>query len=283
MAIFALFFDVRYPPSTTLVRKCASQAMSFGASLNILVDVSRTRAERWYWPDVLHGNSKADTSVIVDGALAEAKTILESYGVEYHIQKVDTSDYASGLNTHINPKKTHALVIPSKLLHSHHPIKRELTSIAAPILVVTEKEWHKPLRIGVGVDPLHLNARDLDFDRKLLRIVTRWASSSKGNFSLLHSCYIPPLAIGAKMKIHAIHKEEVLALARGSELSEDDIHLLTGFPEDTIPNWISKAGLDILVMGSFSRSHKKSKWLGSTCSALIDTMPCDLLLIGPQL
>ena len=61
-------------------------------------------------------------------------------------------------------------------------------------------------------------------------------------------------------------------------IASDNIHAVMGQPVTTIVNLVEELNCDLLVFGTHGR-HGWRKILGSTASALVQSAPCDMLMV----
>lgn len=85
-------------------------------------------------------------------------------------------------------------------------------------------------------------------------------------------------AIGGEMQL----REELLAvmqqIADEHGIAHDQLHCLLGHPASAINDMAVKIGADLLVIGSHGK-HGIRLLLGSTANAILQTSPCDALLV----
>lgn len=147
--------------------------------------------------------------------------------------------------------------------------------------------------ICASVDPLHEADKPAALDLKLIAIARSLSESVKSRMHIAH-CYNPlprTLAFDASIvvdydsyasEIRKRHGEALETLANENDIAPSSRHLLTGYPEEAIPEFIEKQGISLLVMGAISRSRIDTALLGHTAERLLDDCPCDVLVIKPE-
>lgn len=188
-----------------------------------------------------------------------------------------------------------------KTTHHHNPIKR---------LLLTNTDWQLirhcevPLwlvkraddlltDICASVDPLHEADKPAALDLKLIAAARSLSESVKSRMHLVH-CYNPlprTLAFDASIvvdydsyaaDVRKRHADAFEKLADQNDVAEPSRHLLSGYPEEAIPDFIDKQGINLLIMGAVSRSRLDTALIGHTAERLLDDCPCDVLVIKPK-
>lgn len=188
-----------------------------------------------------------------------------------------------------------------KTTHHHNAIKRLFLSNSdwelirhceKPVWLV--KRADDPIKhLCAAVDPLHEADKPAALDLKIIATTRSLAESLQGQLHLLH-CYNPlPRTLvfdasvitdydGYAEQVRDRHVQAFEGLAANNEVSPGAAHLLQGYPEEVIPDFIERQAVNLLVMGAVSRSRLDSALLGHTAERLLDDCPCDILVIKPE-
>ena len=163
-----------------------------------------------------------------------------------------------------------------------------------PVPLWLVKQPDTPLRnICAAVDPLHETDKPAALDRKLVETARGLASVTGATVHAAH-CYNPlphTLAFdtglvadydGYAAQIEHQHADALSAFADELGLTSAQRHLLRGFPEQAIPEFVTQNGIDLLVMGAISRSRLENALVGHTAERLLEEVPCDMLIIKPD-
>jgi universal stress protein E len=59
-------------------------------------------------------------------------------------------------------------------------------------------------------------------------------------------------------------------------------HLASGNPATVIPRLARELGAGIVVMGALSRSGLSRVFIGNTAERVLESLPCDVLVIKPE-
>lgn len=166
------------------------------------------------------------------------------------------------------------------------------TSPVPVLLVKTTGIYERPVVLA-AVDPSHANAKPTNLDKRILRQGALFSEALQGSLHAVHA-YIPLptpfpsnlLTEGAVQKLTA----DIAAKARrgferavrAHEIPKTRRHLLARHPINAIEETARKFNSAIVVMGALSRSGLKRLFFGNTAEALLDSLPCDFLIVKPD-
>ncbi|TEW54675.1 universal stress protein [Psychromonas sp. RZ22] len=190
-----------------------------------------------------------------------------------------TADYLSVLNDEVHSQEQTLVVIEDNIVAKRHSIFQKLTAIDAPVLIVNKKPWRNPIKVLAAVDPIHENASTGRVDTHIVSYTEQLAALLKAKWSVVHCCNITwPLA-KYKTKILAAHRNGLTFFAKKQRITLDKCILLEGMPETALTAHIIEQNSNILVIGLIARNKLEQLWIGSTTTALLTDLPCDMLLI----
>lgn len=147
--------------------------------------------------------------------------------------------------------------------------------------------------ICASVDPLHEADKPAALDHKLLGTARALGDVTGASVQAVH-CYNPlphTLAFDTGLvanydsyaaEIHQQHADAFGDFATANGLSAEHQHLLRGYPEQSIPEFVDNNGVDLLVLGAISRSRLENALVGHTAERLLDEVSCDMLIIKPD-
>jgi universal stress protein E len=165
-----------------------------------------------------------------------------------------------------------------------------------PLLLTKAKRWTEPTVIVAAVDPSHVNDKPAALDHEVLQGAHVLAGATHGSVHALHA-YLP-IALSAEvatgmpvimsaMTPKMMDEERVAALEQVQTLCKpfgiDSQHAAVklGVASDVIPNFAEEVDADVVVMGAISRSGLARLFIGSTAERVLETLPCDVLVIKP--
>jgi len=168
-----------------------------------------------------------------------------------------------------------------------------LRTSPVPVLLVKTAGTYKSPVVLAAVDPSHANAKPTNLDERILRQGALFSEALQGSLHAVHA-YIPLptpfpsnlLTEGAVQKLTA----EIAAKARRGferivrtyEIPKARQHLLARHPINAIEETARKFNCAIVVMGALSRSGMKRFFVGNTAESLLDSLPCDFLIVKPD-
>ena len=162
----------------------------------------------------------------------------------------------------------------------------------APLWLVKQPDTELQ-NICASVDPMHEADKPAALDHKILDTARALAGVTGARVQAVH-CYNPlphTLAFDSGLvanydsyaaEIHQHHADAFGDFANSHGLSADQQQLLRGYPEQSIPEFTEKDGVNLLVLGAISRSRMENALIGHTAERLLDEVPCDMLIIKPD-
>ena len=193
--------------------------------------------------------------------------------------------------------------------HFHSAISRALFTNAdwhlirecpVPLMLTKSAQWSSPIRVAAALDPGHTDDKPASLDHELLEAARNLAAAMKGEALAVH--VFDPLLVMAGMaatgsgigavpvvdvelikSLREFHDREFRAvLARHADFA-GPADLIDGAPLTELPAYAERRKIDMLVMGAVSRSAIRRFLVGSTAERLLDRLPCDILIVKPDL
>jgi universal stress protein E len=165
---------------------------------------------------------------------------------------------------------------------------------ARPVLLLKNaREWREPVILG-AVDPSHAHSKPAQLDADIVARGTALGRALRGSFELLHANFPTGFALmmadpamdaaGLEIvyeKLKASSKARFEAFAAKVHIPRSRCHLVDTDPEFAIPHLARKLGADVVVMGAVSRSGLKRVFIGNTAERILESLPCDVLVVKP--
>ena len=106
---------------------------------------------------------------------------------------------------------------------------------------------------------------------------------------MLHAAYPPLLAVAAATDGNATYSS-YLETARvdfarfftGEHIAPTHAHLVPGDPATVLPRFAKQLHAGIVVMGAVSRSGLGRVFIGNTAEQVLESLPCDVLVVKPD-
>jgi universal stress protein E len=190
--------------------------------------------------------------------------------------------------------------------HYHSLLRRSLfsntdwnlirTCPARLLLVKPRAIGHVPCVVA-AIDPLHPRDNGGRLDAQILDSANELAHLLGGQTHIVHSFdvasiiasstdgLIVPLALPIEAiteSMEKAHAEAVQALATAHDVPRERVQVVQGFTRNVLVNATERLNADVLVMGAVSRSVMERLVIGSTAEAVLDQIPCDVLIVKPQ-
>ncbi|MGO9934998.1 MAG: universal stress protein [Steroidobacteraceae bacterium] len=163
-----------------------------------------------------------------------------------------------------------------------------------PLLMANNKPWGQPPTILSAVDLHQCNPRAALLNRHILDFAASLTGCLTGDLHIVHS-YIPT-AFAAMVRAgrqsmpreysEAVQVEksfrycQIEHLGSAYGVSPQHLHVEMGTPRDCLKQAVEKYHTDLVVMGASSHGWQRMV-IGSTDSTLLESLQCDVLIVGP--
>ncbi|RBW47626.1 hypothetical protein DS885_02215 [Psychromonas sp. B3M02] len=277
---FIWFIDSRFFYQTTSLDKMIHLIQPNQKTLQIIIDASAQLKGRGYWH--LFSNKEILSDEIMTKIELKKAKLLKYFAmnaIDVEISINQSSDYLSVLNAEVANDPQSVVVIEDNAVAQRHSIFQRLTAIKAPLLLLSKRAWQQPLSIVAAVDPLHEYARSGGLDANIVALTERWAKPLKATWVVTHCYYVTSVLSQYKNKMLSQHKQGLMEFAKKQRIAANQCVLLEGIPEEALASYIKKNNSHILVMGLVARNKLAQLWVGSTTTAILNDLPCDLLLL----
>jgi universal stress protein E len=164
-----------------------------------------------------------------------------------------------------------------------------------PLLLVRGEESFSGYQsIIAAVDPVHAHDKPAALDGRIVDAATGLAEVSGGIVQVVHAYfsgqYVPMLAPGAgmaatfysKQSPEEMHRAALDRLMADRDFDPDRIHLREGDARHVIAELAAESDASLVIMGAVSRSRIHELLVGSTAEAVLDSLPCDVLILKPE-
>jgi universal stress protein E len=286
--------------SQSAVDKAGLLAQQLGASVELLIcdiesalddDVVTLRA---------HQMPASNTQLLdlLDALAAPVRaretevTVRLIYGKSLHDSLLD---YLRGSNADLVVKDTHHHSIAKRTLlrNTDWHLAR---GCPVPLLLTKKKAWGQPPVIMAAVDPNQANIRAAALDRDILSGAASLAGRLGADLHVIHT-FIPAafatvVAAGGQIMTReyseAVEVEnsfrycQIEHLVRIFGVTRAHLHVEMGTPEDCLADTVRRYCTDVMVMGASSHGRWHRMVVGSTAATIIESLPCDFLIVRPS-
>ncbi|NOI58956.1 universal stress protein [Vibrio coralliilyticus] len=177
-------------------------------------------------------------------------------------------------------RRTKLLVVDAEM--SVRRLLPEMSKIPCDILLLGRQSWATNMKALCAIDPLHREDQECAID---MAVTARghWLSEEhNAGISLIYCCYVAPYLMRYHSQILANQKKGLEEFIEKMHLKSLPLLMPEGNPEEVLPRTITQMKAHILIMGSCQRSATSRFWSGSTTDALLESLPCDLLLVNKK-
>jgi universal stress protein E len=142
------------------------------------------------------------------------------------------------------------------------------------------------------VDPGHVNDAPAALDHRILDVADSMAKRIGAKLYAIHA-YLPatiataavggmPPMVGMSAEALASELElrrwQIKRLTDEFGILDEYLHVAPGIAAEYVPRMAAECA-DIVVMGAISRSGLKRLLIGSTAERVLETLPCDVLVV----
>ncbi len=162
-----------------------------------------------------------------------------------------------------------------------------------PLLLVKQHApWDKPVIVS-AVNPI--NENDIKLDVDIVRFGELMQARMAAEHSVLHVCepltvsYVGVSTMGYAVTLHEqyeelleMHKQSLLKLTEAENISQEKIIFKEGSVVRLLPTIVEENNVDLVIMGSTSKSRIAQVFIGGTAEAVLDEIGCDVLVLKPS-
>jgi universal stress protein E len=214
------------------------------------------------------------------------------HGISLHDSLLD---YIRGSNADILIKDTHhhSLARRTLLRNTDWHLSR---GCPIPLLLTKGRAWRNTPIVMAAVDPTHVNEKAVRLDRHILYCAASFAGQLAADLHVIHT-FVPAAFANAvasgKLSMSREYSEalqvensyrfgEIERLVAPYGVSREHLHVEMGPPEDCLMDTVKQHQTDVMVMGASSHGRWHRTLVGSTAATLLESLPCDFLIVRPD-
>jgi universal stress protein E len=160
-----------------------------------------------------------------------------------------------------------------------------IANCPAPLLLVKPRAIAERPNVLAAVDPLHEHDKPAQLDHTIFNFAQALASVTGGNLHVVHS-HAAPMGIELPPRVREMvkreHAEAMSKFLAQRDVASSNVHLVEGFPYESLPRAAVDFAADFIVMGAVARRGLAKLFIGSTAERVLDRLPCDLVIIKPE-
>ncbi len=167
-----------------------------------------------------------------------------------------------------------------------------------PVLILNEAMSKDQVRVLAAVDPDSQAAEEDDLNRLIMDLSASFCSAENASLNVVHAWRIEeerallqsnliqakPSEITRFKKNKQAHRSSELAKLLEhyvDSLKSHDIHLLQGHAGEVVPKLAARLKVDLVVMGTVSRTDVGGLFIGNTAETILGRLKCSVLAVKP--
>lgn len=279
----------------TAVDKAAILARHCAASVELLIcDIESARADSAFTRPAR--NSYPSNTELLD-LLDALAAPLKAQGIQVDVQLIygnslhqSLLEFIRGSHADLIVKDTHhhSLARRTFLVHTDWYLAH---GSPVPLMLTKKKAWGRSPVVMAAIDPDRSKSGQ---DDRILKCAASVAGQLSGDLHVIHT-FVPTAFANAIMAgrlsmdreySEAMQVEntyrccliERLVTAHG--VKSGNLHVEMGSPKDGLVYRVTQHQGDILVIGASSHGRWHRTLVGSKASTILESMPCDILIVG---
>jgi universal stress protein E len=265
------------------ISKAATLARWLGAGMELLIcDTQNPRSDN------------------LDSRLEQMADPLRDDGIDVTTHVISGHPLHEGVTAWMRDSPADLVV---KDTHHHSLVKRTFTTntdwhliraCPVPLLLTKPKTWTTPPLLMAAVDPGHANDPSAALDHRILDITASMGKRFDAQVHAVHAYFpatiataaaaggMPPI-VGVSAEAltaeKALRRSQIRQITDAYEVADANLHVDAGMAVEYLPRMAAEWHADILVMGALARSSLKRALIGSTAERVLETLPCDVLVV----
>ncbi len=167
-----------------------------------------------------------------------------------------------------------------------------------PVLVINGPVFKHQARVLAAVDPNSQSAEEDELNRLIMDLATSFCAAEGAHLNVVHAWRIEEekallqssliqadqseiTRFKKNKQAHRAHELGVLLEHYSDSLKDHDVHLLQGHAGDVVPKLASRLGVDLVVMGTVSRTDVGGMFIGNTAEIILGRLGCSVLAVKP--
>jgi universal stress protein E len=277
------------------VDKAAQLARCNGASMELLACKTKPGSDHsvadWSPGEAHRSDARLQTLLeeLASGVRAQGSKVTVQI-IQGHSLHDSVLDYVRHSNTDLLIKDT----------HHHSLVKRTLLRntdwhlahrCPVPVLLTKAKKWSPLPVVMAALGSKNAGAGVARLDLQILDCAASLAGGLNGDLHVIHS-YVP-VALGHARRPasevatdleveHAYERGQIQESANAFGVKAARLHIEMGTPERCLPDSVAKYHTDVVVIGTSLHGRWHRMIVGSTASSVLESLPCDILIVTPQ-
>ena len=167
-----------------------------------------------------------------------------------------------------------------------------------PVLVINKPVFQDQARVLAAVDPNSQAEEEDDLNRLIMDLSTSLCAAEGANLNVVHAWRIEEEKALLQSRLIQADTSEIKRFKRNKQahrsseldkllehysdsLKDHDVHLLQGHAGDVVPKLASRLRVDLVVMGTVSRTDVGGLFIGNTAEIILGRLNCSVLAVKP--
>ena len=164
-----------------------------------------------------------------------------------------------------------------------------LRECEAPVLIVTDRNWH-PMRSVVAAVDLGSRSRvKQNLNDALVRTAKDYANALKCSLYVIYVIHVSPVlkdldVIDVRTHVDKVRRRlqpEIAAFAHRHEIAEDRFRIEWGEVHRVVPSMTARLKAQMIVMGTVGRLGVAARLIGNTAERVLTRLSADVLALKP--
>lgn len=282
------------------VDKALILARYLGATVELLLcDIAPERSKH---TPALSADKSNPASTQYENMLAALSAPFRAEDIKVSVQVISGDSLHGAILRYVLPSNATLVV---KDTHHHSVARRTFLrntdwhlahGCPVPLLLTKSNEWHTTPVIIAALEPSRKKEDVTGLHRNILRCATSLAAYMTGDLHVIHT-YIPAAIVAATAREPlrmtpdlagipecetSFRLGQLQSIVRAYGVPTSRLHVEMGTPEDRLVDLVSEYKVAVMVIGASSHGWWHRMMGGSTASSILESLPCDILVVRPE-
>ena len=165
-----------------------------------------------------------------------------------------------------------------------------------PLLLSKPRQWQDSPIVVAAVDPLHGSDPNALLDHEIMLYAAHVVARLSGELHVFHALFpasgVSPTNAGEPHpgdvdRAFVVDEQRrhwaINAFVRRYSVDKRRLHVAIGVPDTHLPRVAMEHNVNMVVMGALARNRVARPDIGSTAEAVLESLPCDVLVIKSPL
>ena len=199
-------------------------------------------------------------------------------------------------------------IIQHVMSHGHDLVVKEMrrsTGLGATLLSSTDRHLMRKCpstiwamkpghpagyhRVLAAVDPFPVDETNNELNQRILQLADSFSANVDAELHIANAYCAGPATSIFGFNLHeyqqdlaTVHRDHLDALLKTCSICPSATHLLCGDPDEVIPEFAVREGIDAIVMATSSRGGIPGLLIGNTAERILDRVTCDIVVVKPK-